>query len=164
MTKTNWRHKGEIDKAPLHYPDCGLDDIYLYSGYDILDTPHGKGISVKNLDGLHAAIGCYLATQKKVLNGKELRFLRKQMDLTQGQLASVVSVNSQTVARWEKGETEIPGPADLVVRMLFIERVNTGSNLKIGQLSKELQSKDAPLTDRVVFEKKGDKWQFKKAA
>jgi DNA-binding transcriptional regulator YiaG len=35
---------------------------------------------------LHRAIGAFLVTEKKVLSGKELRFIRKEMDLTQAEL------------------------------------------------------------------------------
>src|SRR5438105_1908513 len=71
-----WRYRGEKDKDPLHYVECGLDDIYLVSGYEIVDTPDGPGLSVKNLDELHKAIGYDLVNKKKLLSGKELRFLR----------------------------------------------------------------------------------------
>ena len=33
-----YRFDGEKDKEPLHYTECGLDDIYLFSGYTI-ETP-----------------------------------------------------------------------------------------------------------------------------
>src|SRR3954469_2137914 len=90
--RSAWRLKGEQDKAPIQYTDCGLDDVYLVSGYEIEDSHHGKSLSIKNLDELHRAIGCYLASQKKVLSGKELRFLRKQMDLTQAELGKLVGL------------------------------------------------------------------------
>ena len=49
-----------------------------------------------------------------------MRFLRKLMDLTQAELAAWVGTNVQTVARWEKGRTEISGPADRLMRLLFL--------------------------------------------
>ena len=70
---------------------------------------HGPSVTVKNLVGLHKAIGRYLAERKKILTGKELRFLRLQMDLTQSELARLVGYDAQQVARWEKGENEISG-------------------------------------------------------
>jgi hypothetical protein len=73
---------GDQIKEPVHYLGCGLDNIWLASGYrtDIIDGE--KYITVRNLDGLHQAIGRTLAEGKKLLNGKEIRFLRQQMDLT----------------------------------------------------------------------------------
>lgn len=81
MTQSGWHHVGEKPKAPYHYTSCGLDDVYLLSGYEIEQTPYGQGVSIKNADDLHTAIGMYLVSGKKLLSGKEVRFLRHQMDL-----------------------------------------------------------------------------------
>jgi len=157
-----WRHHGDGDKAPLHYPDCGLDDVYLASGYEAEHTPYGDGVSIKHLDQLHKAIGCYLANQKKALSGKELRFLRKHMDLTQSDLGRLIGLSSQQVARWEKGESEISGPADTLVRGLYIQHV--GGKLELEKLITTLEEIDAPMNEKAVFEKTSKGWRFKKAA
>src|SRR4051812_19378059 len=61
--RSAWRLKGEQDKAPIQYTDCGLDDVYLVSGYEKEESHHGESLSIKNLDELHEAIGRYLASQ-----------------------------------------------------------------------------------------------------
>ncbi|HVV94722.1 MAG TPA: helix-turn-helix domain-containing protein [Hyphomicrobiales bacterium] len=110
----------ELAAEPLHYTACGLDDVYLLNGFRIEETDYGRGIAVENVDALHAAIGLNLVTRRKRLDGKELRFLRKQMDLTQAELALRLGVDAQTVARHEKGETRIDGPTDGLVRFIYI--------------------------------------------
>lgn len=162
MNTNHWRHKDEKLKKPLHYPECGLDNVYLVSGYEVVKTPYGKGVAVKNVDALLRAIGTKLATEKKALTGKELRFLRKQMDLTQSELARFVGLNSQQVARWEKGEYEIPGPADRLVRLLFIQ--HDGGNVDLRRLLRKLEERDAPTKEPLVFEKTAKGWHTKKAA
>lgn len=157
-----WRHHGDRDKTPLHYTDCGLDNVYLISGYEIEDTPYGEGLAIKNLDELHKAIGCNLSSQKKILAGKELRFLRKQMNLTQSDLGKVLGLSSQQVARWEKGESEISGPADLLVRALFIQYA--GGELDLQKLANSLEETDAPLSEKSFYEKTVQGWKYKKAA
>jgi len=157
-----WRHRGERDKTPLHYTDCGLDDVYLVSGYEIARTPHGEGLSIKNLDELHKAIGCTLAKQKKVLSSKELRFLRRQMDLTQSDLGKLLGLSSQQVARWEKGESEISGPADLLVRAFFIQYA--GGTLDLQALASFLEEMDAPMNEKMCFENTSQVWRVKRAA
>lgn len=157
-----WRHHGERDKTPLHYTDCGLDDVYLVSGYEMENTPYGEGLSIKNLDQLHKAIGCYLANQKKALSGKELRFLRKQMNLTQSDLGNLLGLSSQQVARWEKGESAISGPADLLVRAFFIQ--HAGNKLDLRKLANSLEEIDSPINERSCFENTPQGWILKKAA
>lgn len=162
MKPIAWRFRGEGDKAPLHYTECGLDDVYLVSGYEVDNTRYGEGLSVKNVDQLHKAIGLYLASQKKALSGKELRFLRKQMDLTQSDLGKLLNLSSQQVARWEKGESDISGPADLLVRGLFIQ--HAGGKLNLQTLAEKLDEIDAPMNDKSYFEPTAHGWRARKAA
>jgi putative transcriptional regulator len=157
-----WRYRGEGDKPPLHYTECGLDDVYLVSGYEIDRTHYGEALSVKNVDQLHKAIGCYLASQKKTLSGKELRFLRKQMDLTQSELGKLLGLGSQQVARWEKGENDISGPADLLLRAYYIQ--HAGGKLNLQSLAQRLEETDAPMNDKSYFEPTAQGWRAKKAA
>lgn len=157
-----FRHKDEQDKAPLRYRGCGLDDVYLLSGYELVRDADGEeGVSIKHLDELHVAIGCYLASQKKVLAPKELRFLRMQMGLTQSELGKLIGLSSQQVARWEKGQSEISGAADLLVRALFIE--HRGGKFNLQKLAQRLEEIDAPMkNEKSYFEISGEGW--KKAA
>jgi DNA-binding transcriptional regulator YiaG len=158
---THWRHKGEADKDPLHYTDCGLDDVYLVSGYEVEKTSEGEGISIKKLDELHKAIGCSLVKERKVLSGKELRFLRKQMELTQAELGAIVGRTSQAVARWEKGEGAISGAADVVLRLLFIE--HAGNRINTRKLVEKLNEMDSSMDEKLFFEKTDQGWKSKAA-
>jgi DNA-binding transcriptional regulator YiaG len=161
MKPTKWRHKGEADKDPLHYTACGLDDVYLLSGYEVEKTSEGEGISIKKLELLHKAIGCSLVKEKKVLSGKELRFLRKQMDLSQAELGALVGLTSQQVARWEKGESEISGAADVVLRLLYIEHAGGAINMR--DLVERLNEMDSSIEEKFFFEKTAQGWKSKAA-
>src|SRR5665213_898778 len=102
----------------------GLDDVYLCSGYE--QVPNGDGtfdITVHDQDGLHRAIGEFLVREKKALSGKELRFLRRQMDVTQSELATLLGTTDQAVARWEKEQTRISGVADTLLRVIYLGHI-----------------------------------------
>jgi putative transcriptional regulator len=100
--------------------------------------------------------------KKKVLSGTELRFLRKQMNLTQSELGKLIGLSSQQVARWEKGESAISGPADRLVRGLYIQHV--GGELDLQKLVTALEEIDAPIDERNYFEKTPHGWRHRKAA
>jgi putative transcriptional regulator len=153
-----WHRKNEKLKEPLHYPDCGLDDVYLLNGYEMEETPYGKGVAVQNVDNLRAAIARDLASRKKVLNGKEVRFLRKQMDLTQSELGRLVGLDAQSVARWEKGQRVLKkGPAELLLRVIY-QGTDQG---KIDPLTilRRLDELDAPISERRMFKETNEGWR-----
>jgi DNA-binding transcriptional regulator YiaG len=86
-------------------------------------TPYGQGVSIRHTEDLHKAIGLYLVEHRKALGGKEIRFLRNALDLTQAELAHLLGCDSQSVARWEKEQTEMPPASDRLLRLLFLEGV-----------------------------------------
>lgn len=107
-----------IDCKPYHYKACGLDDVYLLSGYELVETSYGKGVEIENIETLHKAIAMHLVMMQKPLKPKEFRFLRKQLNLTQRELGDIMKITDQTVARYEKAECDIPAPTDFLLRML----------------------------------------------
>ncbi len=155
-----WRHAGEKEKEPYHYKGCGLDNVYLVSGYDKEHTPHGSGVRIRNLEKLHDAIGSYLISEKKVLSGKELRFLRNQMNLTQSELARFLGCNAQQVARYEKDLNDVPGPADRLIRLLYKDHVATnGKRFAIKRILDRLDKLDEQFSNHMVFAEIDHDWK-----
>lgn len=162
MITQEYRHLGEQDGEPYHYTECGLDDVYLLSGYKIEHTPYGEGVSISHIDDLHNQIGYSLATEKKILSGKELRFLRKEMDLTQSELGRLVGLSDQQVARWEKDQYKIPNAADYLVRQLYLGHINQSYDLR--KLIEYLTQMDSQQYEQLCFEDTKDGWKPCKAA
>lgn len=107
-----------------HYTDSGLDNVWLENGYAVHSTPYGEGISIQDTEGLHRAIGQWLISLPKPLNGAELRFLRLELELTQRDLAGIIGADEQAVRRWEKARGKaINGPTDRLMRALYNEYV-----------------------------------------
>ncbi len=132
MTKSNQRYR---------YTECGLDNVYLLNGFDPVETPRGMAIRIRDREGLHLAIGRHLVREKRDLNGKEVRFLRKELDMTQQVVANMLRVDVQTVARWEKGKTGVvPGAAQGMIRVLY--ELKTGGNIEVIRLLEELSELD----------------------
>lgn len=121
MTKREFYTRGECKKPePLHYTRCGLDNVWLLNGFEREEHDGDQYVSVQNVEGLWKTIGISLATEQSQLSPQEVKFLRRHMHLTQDELAKRLGVDVQTVARWEKEQTQIPGPADLAIRTLFL--------------------------------------------
>jgi DNA-binding transcriptional regulator YiaG len=146
-----------VAAEPLHYTACGLDNVYLLNGFTRETVDGEEYVSIEDMEGLWKAIGLHLVTTRKALAPKEIRFLRQQMDLTQAELGARLRVADQTVARWEKDRCDLPGPADMMLRALFL-----GSKIaqpegneilkKIINLWDELLERDEPAQKADVFE------------
>ena len=80
------------------------------------------------------------------------------MDLSQSDLGKLMGLSSQQVARWEKGESDISGSADALLRALYIE--HAGGNLNLQALLKHLDELDATSINRNVFQNTDDGWKI----
>ena len=124
-----------------HYTECGLDDVWLEGGVLFHDTPYGPGVSIMDVDGLHRVIGLGLCDSVRKLRGREIRFLRIELDLSQKMLGTLLGVGDTTVARWESGRGPITETAQKLLCALYRERA-TG-NAKVAESLERLASLDA---------------------
>lgn len=157
MNRKVMRIDGEADGEPLRYSASGLDDVYLVSGWKRVQTPHGDGISIKDVDGLHRAIGLFLVKQKKALSAAEVRFLRKEMDLTQDELGERVCKSGQQIARWEKGQSEISGSAELLLRVLYLQHL--GQHPLLTEIVEQLRQIEDRANQKRVFKPTRAGWR-----
>lgn len=149
---------------PYHYKESGLDNIYLMNGYTIEEVDGEEYVSIDKIDQLWKAIGMHLVTAKKMLSPAEIRWLRQQMEKTQSEVASLLRVDDQTVARWEKGKVNLSGTADIALRALFLASPVAqpqGAEILTKWLEtvRRLIDRDAPITERVIFGRHNHRWE-----
>jgi DNA-binding transcriptional regulator YiaG len=121
-----------------HYLECGLPKIWLENGYQLHETPYGESLAIDDLAGLHQAIGRSLARKPK-LTGAELRFMRKEMGLSQKRLAEMLGSSEQTVALWER-KGKISPIADRMTRLIYLEQID--GQAKIAEIIDRLCAMD----------------------
>lgn len=139
-----------------HYTECGLDNVWLENGYHEKRTPYGKAVSVEDADGLHKVIAMSIANKKGKLTGKELRFMRNLLELSQANFAKAVGQTEQSVSLWER-TGKVPLAADLVVRMLVSEKLN--GNAKISEVLKRINDVDRLVNQRIVAKEQRHQWK-----
>ncbi len=105
------------------YTESGLDNVFIEGMEPCIDDHGEKVFLIRNPNDLHKIIATGIIKHPKGISGKELRFLRTEMGMTQGELAKLVHCDAQTVARWEKGKWAIDGAAEALVRMLAVQRL-----------------------------------------
>ncbi len=128
-----------------HYTESGLPNVYLRGGYTARDIDGEEAISIHDLNGLHKAIGQDIISRSPALTGDEVRFLRKEMDLTQNSFAGIIGVSEDTVRNWENGRNGngVGKPEDILIRGLYHEAVNGDGGLRqiiedIARLNREI--------------------------
>ena len=107
---------------PYRYQASGLGYIFLLNGVTMRDTPHGLMVTIRNVHGLHRAIGLHIIEKSTPIAGAEFRYLRKQMGRTQQTLATLLRTTHQTVATYESNKAK-PGPADALMRIIYLLHV-----------------------------------------
>lgn len=106
-----------------HFQDCGLDYIWLCNGFEYRDTPRGRMVKIRNLDGLHAAIGRWVVNNPNKLRGQEVRFLRSMLGVSQEGLGDLLRQSRATVARWEGNRNKaIPPGSDHWLRVVYTKK------------------------------------------
>ncbi|EMW7735120.1 helix-turn-helix domain-containing protein [Yersinia enterocolitica] len=141
-----------------HYTESGLTTVWLANGYHY-DVINGEQFtSIDDVDGLHRLIGKILVNRCKPLVADEIRFIRVEMNMSQKVLATLLGVDIQTVARWEKGQTSLPRTADVALRALYAESIDETSD--VGHLLRILvDSQVQKYMEKLVFEERGHVWQ-----
>ena len=114
----------------FRYAGCGLDNVFLRNGYTFTQLSSGEEvIHITDVMGLHRALAQAIVDGPAELDAQTFKFLRKEQDKSQRQLASILGVEEQTVSLWERARTPIPKYADLVLRTLAKERCSNNAEL-----------------------------------
>jgi DNA-binding transcriptional regulator YiaG len=114
-----------MTRLDYRYDECGLDNVVLV-GLEVCQDDEGEDvIKIHNINALHRAIAEGIARKPTGITGKELRYMRTELGLTQAELAGVVSKDVQTVGRWERGEFPIDPTAETVIRVMTLQHVET---------------------------------------
>jgi len=133
-----------------HYLDCGLENVFLEGGFEVIDTPYGQGITIDDLDGYIAVLLIALSKKPMPLNGKEFRFLRTELDLSQTTMGELCGRKERRLRDWEKNNENVPDPANTIIRIVYKERFDP--TVTFEGLSKDIRNLQA--LDRKAYEMK----------
>lgn len=140
-----------------HYTMCGLDNVYLENGYTHTQTTYGLAVKIEDSEGLDRAIAVALINGNAHLNGKEIRFMRTMIGMSQGDLAAQwLNKDAQTIARWEKGTNQIPCAEEMLFR-LFSKAFLDG-NETVRQAVHSLNFIDRVKSQPIVLSKADGHW------
>jgi len=113
-----------MTRLDYRYEECGLDNVILVGLETCEDDDGATVVTIRHINVLHRAIVQAIANKQSGITGREIRFVRGELGLTQAELAHCIGKDAQTVARWEKGKSPVDQTADTVIRMLALEHVD----------------------------------------
>lgn len=146
------------------YIECGLDDVYLKNGFERFESVRGTRVAIRDIDSLHQEIGVHLCRQRSELSGKEIRFLRREMLMSQALFAGLINVSEQTVHRWETEKSKMSGAAEALLRLLYAEHAHRPKGRIRRRLEQIANLEDQPDHAReMVFKLTADRktrWQL----
>lgn len=147
-------------KNGYHYTESGLTNVWLANGYTIRKTKYGEGVSIHAVDGLHRAVAQALANKPR-LTGAEVRFLRKEMGLSQRGLGELLGVTDQAVALWER-KGRLPKTADRLLRLIYIE--HDKGNAPIRTTIQRINDMDSLDHSQIIAREDKGNWKTRLAA
>ncbi len=142
------------------YTESGLTNVWLANGYTIRKTKYGEGVSVSDVDGLHRALARALSNKPR-LTGTEVRFLRKEMGLSQRGLGELLGVTDQAVSLWER-KGQLPKTADRLLRLIYVE--HDRGNAPIRSTIERINEMDAQEREQIIAEEAKGGWKTRLAA
>lgn len=113
--------------AAYHYRECGLDNVTIEGVFPCRDDDGDEVLTIPNVGDLHCAIATAIVNRNAGMSGKELRFLRTEIGLTQQELAKIVHHDAQSIARWENGKCPVDANAEALIRLITVERLKLKS-------------------------------------
>jgi DNA-binding transcriptional regulator YiaG len=130
-----------------HYTEIGLDNVWLENGYIERSTPYGKAVAVIDADELHRVVALRIVEKMGRVTGKELRFLRTMLDLSQAGLSKLLGVTEQAVSLWER-TGKVPKSSDTVVRVLVLAKLD--GHKAVGDLLAQITTVERIVHQRIV--------------
>mgnify|MGYP000967480562 CR=1 FL=1 len=139
-----------------HYTESGLSNVWLSNGYTERVIHGQPAVSISDADQLHHAIGRALAL-KGQLSSDELRFLRKELGLSQARLGLIVGASEQTVSLWER-RGRIPVSIQRLVKFIYLAQLD-GNEAVCDALTQLIELDASAPEEKFVFEDTKTGWK-----
>lgn len=115
----NCGREQETFVGEYQYLESGLNNVII-EGIEIFRCPCGEHSAlIPHIVELHKTIAKCLIEQTRPLNGKEIRFLRKNMGMKAMNFARLLGVDNATVSRWENDKEKHSDIVDRFIRLIY---------------------------------------------
>lgn len=141
-----------------HFTECGLDNVWLENGYEEKDTAYGKAYAVKSVEDLLREIAMQLVRKPGRLSGREFKYLRVHMHLSQAAMAKLQGVTEQNISLWER-RGKVPITNDTMQRLLFLKHASEDQTLR--SAFEQIMAVERLVHQKIVATSGRKGWKFK---
>jgi len=101
-----------------HTEDLGGVVVKLLKAVEVLrcDKCKTEMVAIPDIDGLGRATAISRALNPVRLSGREVKFLRRVLDMTQAKFAEAMELTPESVSRWENDARGVGGACEKLVR------------------------------------------------
>lgn len=136
------------------YKESGLDNVYL-NNITMYNCTCGVSIpSIFRSAHLDDLIAETLITKTALLNGKEIRFLRKNIYLPSKDFAKKLGIEKTTLSKWENDTQQHRESYDRFIRSLYL--IYKGINKDTFKIFDRIQIKKTDMNYIIIAEKEGN--------
>jgi len=105
-----------------------ITKTFVYKGFGfpitLINVPmrrvFGKWAMDINFNKLQLAVLYQLLHKPTLLNGDEIRFIRKFLSMTTTEFGNIFGVSHASVINWEKGTSHMPPASDIYLRLYLL--------------------------------------------
>jgi DNA-binding transcriptional regulator YiaG len=112
--------KGLMEKSvrPEHIEDLGGVVVKILNAVQVFrcDKCSSQMVAIPDMDGLAYATVISRALNPMRLRGREVKFIRRALDMTQTEFARAMDLTAETVSRWETDTRGVGGACEKLTR------------------------------------------------
>jgi putative transcriptional regulator len=143
-----------------HMTGIGLSNVYLLNGFHIDSDDGDETISYENIAGLYFEISRAISSKPYIMRPDEFRFVRKQLKMSQSEVATLFDKSDQAIAKWEKGLLPVPKAESSLLKIVWLSQNVKASEFKSTVLSLNASFKANDQPPIFAFSFSNGVWQF----
>ena len=104
-------------RGDYRYNESGLKNVIL-RGIELIECPDCGAVDpvIPRMNDLHRALALAVASQPFRLQGEDVRYLRKYLNMTQDAFAKLLHIHKSNLSKWENNEDKIGEQSDRLIR------------------------------------------------
>ena len=106
-----------LERRTTDYPESGLSNVQLLNVPVWLCANGHEEIEIPAVNQLHELLAFLILRKPARLDGDEIRFLRRRVELPAKEFAEKIGITAVHLSRIENGQRKVTHPVDLLIRL-----------------------------------------------